>query len=38
MAKEKQESESGITNENDTNKVLPVEKEEKELISQSKKS
>ena len=38
MAKEKQESESGITNENDTNKVFPVEKEEKELISQSKKS
>ena len=38
MAKEKQESESGITNENDTNKVLPVEKEEKSNVLISTKS
>ena len=38
MAKEKQETESEITNETGTSTVLSVEHEEKELISQSKKS
>ena len=38
MAKEKQENESEITNETGTSTVLSVENEEKELISQSKKS
>ena len=38
MTKEKQENESEITNETGTSTVLSVENEEKELISQSKKS
>ena len=38
MAKEKQETESEIINETDTSTVISVENEEKNLISQPKKS
>ena len=37
MAKEKQETDSEIINENDTNTVISVENEEKELNSKTKK-
>ena len=38
MAKEKKETESVITNETDNTSVISVEKDEKELISQTRKS